>query len=219
MSIVGAAVTTIARSSMVVKPNRGRSRHGVLSVLPVVILACGLLPALAQAQFSQQAKLVGTDSIGSPNQGVSVALSGDGNTAIVGGPGDDSNGAAWVFSRAGGAWRQQAKLVDTTVEVSQFSAQQGGSVALSGDGNTAIVGGPLDNQAAGAAWVYTRSAGVWSQQAKLVGTEAIGSAAQGTSVALSDDGNTAIVGGPNDNFGAGRVGVHALGRGRRIPRR
>ena len=163
MSIVGAAVTTIARSSMVVKPNRGRSRHGVLSVLPVVILACGLLPALAQAQFSQQAKLVGTDSIGSPNQGVSVALSGDGNTAIV--------------------------------------------------------GGPLDNQAAGAAWVYTRSAGVWSQQAKLVGTEAIGSAAQGTSVALSDDGNTAIVGGPNDNFGAGRVGVHALGRGRRIPRR
>jgi len=119
----------------------------------------------------------------------------------------------------GHRWSEQAKLVDTSIEVPQSSAQQGSSVALSGDGNTAIVGGRFDNNPLGAAWVYTRSGGVWSQQAKLVGTEAIGSAAQGTSVALSDDGNTAIVGGPNDNFGAGRVGVHALGRGRRIPRR
>ena len=52
----------------------------------------------AQAQFSQQAKLVGTDAdaIDSPNyQGVSVSLSGDGNTAIVGGSGDNNGfGAA-----------------------------------------------------------------------------------------------------------------------------
>jgi hypothetical protein len=44
----------------------------------------------------------------------------------------------------------------------------------------------------GAAWVFTRSGGVWIQQdKKLVGTDAVGSARQGTSVALSDDGNTA----------------------------
>src|ERR1700757_4623642 len=71
---------------------------------------------------------------------------------------------------------------------------QGWSVALSGDGNTAIVGGPVDHSNAGAAWVFARSRGVWTQQAKLVGTGAIGPAVQGGgSVLLSGDGNTAIV--------------------------
>jgi hypothetical protein len=64
---------------------------------------------------------------------------------------------------------------------------QGFSVALSADGNTAIVGGWRDNSSAGAAWVYTRSGGVWTQQGnKLVGTGAVGA-----SVAMSSDGNTA----------------------------
>jgi hypothetical protein len=81
------------------------------------------------------------------------------------------------------------------------SAQQGVSVALSSDGNTAIVGGNADNNGRpGAAWVFTRSGGIWSQQgSKLVGTGAVGAAGQGQSVALSADGNTAIVGGPDDN--------------------
>jgi hypothetical protein len=70
------------------------------------------------------------------------------------------------------------------------------SVALSADGNTAIVGGYFDNNATGAAWVYTRSGGVWAQQGnKLVGTGAVGNAGQAYSVALSGDGNTAIMGG------------------------
>jgi hypothetical protein len=37
-------------------------------------------------------------------------------------------------------------------------AEQGGSVALSGDGNTAITGGPLDNKGTGAAWVFVQPA-------------------------------------------------------------
>jgi hypothetical protein len=45
------------------------------------------------------------------------------------------------------------------------------SVALSADGNTAIVGGVADNAEIGAAWVYTRSGTDWTQQGnKLVGT-------------------------------------------------
>ena len=75
-------------------------------------------------------------------------------------------------------------------------AAQGESVALSADGNTAVVGGPYDNWnptnnylgGPGAAWVFTRSNGVWTQQGnKLVGTGAVGSAIQGHSVALSAD--------------------------------
>src|SRR5262249_7793796 len=134
--------------------------------------------------------------------------SADGNTAIVGGPGDHDNvGAAWVFTRSGGVWTQQGNKLVGAGTVG--SARQGTSVGLSADGNTAIVGGPEDNRGAGAAGVFSRSNGVWTQQpGKLVGTPAIGGRAlQGFSVALSGPGNTAIVGGPEDNNGAGAAWV------------
>jgi hypothetical protein len=167
----------------------------------VLILATLLFSSqLAFAQFVQQGpKLVGTGAVGGAEQGNSVALSGDGNTALVGGPIDDPAGAAWVFTRSGGVWTQQGdKLVGSGAI---GTPAQGISVALSADGNTAIVGGSFDNNGIGAAWVFTRSGGIWTQQgSKLVGTGAIGPAAnQGSSVALSTDGNTAIVGGPGDN--------------------
>ena len=83
-----------------------------------------------------------------------------------------------------------------------------GSVALSADGNTAIIGGDNDSAAVGAAWAFTRSAGVWSQLGpKLVGSGAVGNAAQGVSVALSADGNTVIIGGSYDNGEAGAAWV------------
>jgi hypothetical protein len=138
----------------------------------------------------------------------SVALSSDGNTALVGGPADGSGvGATWVFTRSGGVWTQQGgKLVGSGVvgSVPWASAQQGLSVALSADGNTAFIGGPGDNGSVGAAWVFTRSGGVWTQQGgKLVGSDAIGSAQLGSSVKLTADGNTALVGGPGDDGSIG----------------
>jgi pimeloyl-ACP methyl ester carboxylesterase len=147
------------------------------------------------ALFSQQGpKLVGTGAVGNAYQGISVSLSGDGNTAIVGGSSDNSlKGAAWVWTRSGGIWTQQGtKLVGSG---SVGNAQQGRSVSISADGNTAIVGGGNDNSNIGAAWVWTRSGGVWTQQgSKLVGSGAVGFALQGISVSLSADGSTAIVG-------------------------
>ena len=152
-------------------------------------------------------KLIGTGTARRWPQGYSVALSADGNTAIVGGPDDDNYiGAAWVFTRSGGVWTQQgSKLVGTGAV---GAARQGSSVALSADGNTAIVSGPWDNGEIGATWVFTRSGGVWTQQgSKLVGTGGSSTASQGTSVALSADGNTAIVGGDFDNLGSGATWV------------
>jgi len=161
--------------------------------------------------FEQRPKLVGTGAVGSANQGMSVALSADGNTAIVGGPGPNNAdrdrssvvgpaGAAWVFTRSGGTWTQEGgKLVGTTSEYGGGLWSQGASVALSSDGNTAIIGGPSDNRTTGAAWVFTRSSSIWTQQGnKLVGSGASEPPlppGQGISVALSADGNTAIVGG------------------------
>ena len=155
----------------------------------------------------QGSKLVGAGAVGAASQGYSVALSADGNTAIVGGSGDaSSKGAAWVFTRSGGVWSPQGgKLVGTG---SVGNSVQGRSVAISSDGNTAIVGGSNDNALVGAAWVFTRSGGVWTQQgSKLVGAGAVGAASQGYSVALSADGNTAIVGGRADNADTGAVWI------------
>src|ERR1035437_3411043 len=183
-----------------------KMRH--LVALIVLVSATLLSSHPPFAQFLQQGlKLVGTGAVGSADQGYSVSLSADGNTAIVGGPSDNSAaGAAWIWTRSGGAWTQQGtKLVGSGAV---GSAQQGWSVSLSADGNTAIVGGYADNSYAGAAWVWTRSAGVWTQEGtKLVGSGAVGAAYQGNSVSLSADGNTAIVGGPIDNSGAGATWV------------
>jgi hypothetical protein len=171
----------------------------------------GLYTYLTPPFLQQGPKLVGSLAVGNAEQGQSVALSADGNTAIVGGYNDNAEiGAAWVYTRSGVVWTQQgSKLVGTGVagEV----ARQGFSVVLSADGNTALVGGWSDNTDAGAAWVFTRSGGVWTQQgSKLVGTGAVNvpaPAQQGQSVALSADGNTAILGGPDDNSYAGAAWV------------
>ncbi|HEX4494604.1 MAG TPA: hypothetical protein VIE43_02955 [Thermoanaerobaculia bacterium] len=158
--------------------------------------------------WSQQGnKLVGTGTIGAADLGYSVALSADGNTAIAGGPFDNSNvGAAWVFTRSGGVWNQQGSKLVGFGAVGSF-LQQGVSVAISADGNTAIVGGNGDSAGTGAAWIYTRSGEVWSQQGKLAGTGGIGMPNQGWSVSLSGDGNTALLGGPYDNSGTGATWV------------
>src|SRR5947209_429382 len=73
------------------------------------------------------------------------------------------------------------------------AAGQGRAVAV-GEG-TAIVGGPIDNSDLGAAWIFNHNNPV----AKLVGAGNIGGSGQGQSVALSADGNTAIVGAYFDN--------------------
>jgi hypothetical protein len=152
--------------------------------------------------WTQGQKLAANDEAGQAQFGQSVALSADGSTVIVGGPNDNfaTMGAAWVFTRSNGIWTQQGpKLIGTGANsVNGVGPSQGYSVALSADGNTALIGGPLDSPG-GAAWMFSRNNGVWTQQGqKLVGDGANGPAAQGTSVALSADGNTALIGGPSD---------------------
>src|ERR1051325_6725132 len=101
--------------------------------------------------------------------------------------------------------QQGAKLTGTGFV---GTALQGNAVAISADGSTVIVGGFFDNSFAGAAWVFTRVNGVWTQQGnKLVGTGAVGAALQGSAVAISADGNTALVGGYQDNTGVGAAWI------------
>ena len=154
-------------------------------------------------------KLVGTGSIGDQvYQGNSVSLSADGNTALIGGPYDNSfMGALWVFKRNGNTWAQQGSKITATGNIGPASV--GYSVALSADGLTAIAGGYYDNNNIGASWVFTTNGTTWSQQgSKLVGSGYSGSVVfQGWSVALNANGNTAVIGGPGDNNSNGATWV------------
>ncbi len=131
-----------------------------------------------------------------PEGDISVALSGDGSTALIGNPVENE---AWVYARAGETWNKQAELAGRAEEFGEHSF--GSAVALSRDGNTALVGADLDDfdhenphPAHGAAYVFTRSGETWSQQGpRLTGTN---EAAFGAAVALSGDGDIALIGGP-----------------------
>ena len=149
-------------------------------------------------------------------QGSSVALSANGNTALIGGPSDSPSGATWVFTRSGGVWSQQGlKLVGMEQPVNLYSSAQGAAVGLSADGNTAIIGAPRDNGGFyGAAWIFARSNGVWTQQgSKLVAPVLFPGAQQGIAVALSGDGNTAIVGGSEDANYFGSAWIYTRSNG------
>jgi hypothetical protein len=161
-------------------------------------------------------KLIGTGAVNAAAQGVSVAMSADGNTVISGGNQDSSSlGAAWVFARNNGVWSQQGnKLVGSGAGVFIGNiAQIGTSVAMSADGNTAAIGGPgyggvSSNQDTGAVWVFTRNNGIWTQQGeKLIGSPVAGSvgSAQGGSIAISADGNTIVSSGAQDNAFTGAI--------------
>ena len=152
--------------------------------------------------WTQQQELKGTGEIGKGEFGYSVALaSTGGNTALIGGRGDNSMvGAAWVFTRSVAIWTQQQELTGTgEVEKGEF----GGSAALSSDGKTALIGGHGDSAFVGAAWVFTFSGSTWTQQQELKGAGESGAGLFGYSVALSPEGNTALIGAPGDSLGVG----------------
>ncbi len=156
--------------------------------------------------FLQQQKLTPSDGAAGEYFGDSVALSSDGNTALVGANyktvgSNQGQGAAYVFVRSGGTWSRQQEL---TASDGASEDWFGASVALSGDGNTALVGAPgaVDWNRTGAAYVFTRSGGSWTQQQELTPSDSAASDYFGFSVALSGNGNTALVGAFNENIGS-----------------
>lgn len=134
--------------------------------------------------WAQQAKLTAEDGDDVNQFGRSLAL--DGTTAVVG-----STGSAYVFTDSDGRWTQQATL---TVEDGDEGDYFGQTVAL--DGPTALVGARHDDDPngnnAGSAYVFTRSGGEWTRQAKLAAEDGEPRARFGQSVAI--DGDTALVG-------------------------
>ncbi len=130
--------------------------------------------------WTQQATLA-ADS-GNPDHwfGVSVALSGD--TALIGAPMAGHTGEAYIFVRHGRQWTEQARLSSRDGAPGDWF---GRAVALYGD--SALVGAWYAHDHAGAAYVFTRTAGRWSQQAMLTADKGEPEDYFGTSVALHAD--------------------------------
>ena len=176
-------------------------RKTTLTYGPFLLAFCALFTTSVKGQ---EVKLTPSDRDESVEFGVSVSLSGDGQTALVGDPESDesvtNSGSAYVFIRSGSEWTEMTKLKasDPKEEVGF-----GASVSLSGDGQTALVGAPgyESSSRPGSAYAFTRDGDEWTEVAKLTASDAEVDVAFGF-VSLSDDGQTALVGAPSDEGGS-----------------
>ncbi len=178
--------------------------------------------------WSQQAYVKASNTEAGDNFGAAVAISGE--TLAVGAYAEDSaatgvggaqadnsaadSGAVYVFARTAGLWSQQAYVKASNAEAGDLF---GISVAVSGDtlavgahledsGATGVGGAQADNAAvdSGAVYMFTRSAGVWSQQAYLKASNTESGDLFGGSVAVSGD--TLVVAAAGEDSGAIGVG-------------
>jgi len=139
--------------------------------------------------WSQQITL--TRESGPAREGSSGPVALDGDTALVLGHSDRNGWSGYVFQQVGGAWRQQDRFVPTDGKPEDSNVN-----LMTLDGDTAVIGVSFDTNVngedAGAAYVFTRSDGQWSQQAKLLPEDGSAKDWFGNSVAL--DGRTALAG-------------------------
>jgi hypothetical protein len=171
---------------------------------------CTLTAAESRGQsIAQQAFLKASNPAEFAQFGERVAISGD--TVVVGCQNDSSAasvingdqgdtsapaaGAAYVFTQIGGVWTQQAYVKASNAEPGD---RFGWSVAI--DGDTLVVGAPMEKSSAtgvggdqtinttdnhGAAYVFKRSGGVWTQQAYLKAGPTPAATSFGSAVAVS----------------------------------
>jgi hypothetical protein len=150
--------------------------------------------ALGPLDWLQEQQITADDGAPNAEFGVSVAL--HGTTAMVGAQqatigANEDQGAVYVFDQTGGKWAQSQKLVSS--DGAAFDTF-GDAVVFQGD--TAIVGAYAatvnDFAYQGAAYVFTRSNGTWSQAQKLTSDDGTDFNYFGYSLAL--DGTTAFIG-------------------------
>ena len=147
--------------------------------------------------WSQQARLEASDAADDDNFGISVAIYGD--TIVVGAEYDDSaethRGSAYVFTRSGTTWTEQAKLLAS--DGAGFD-RFGSAVAISSD--TIVVGAQSD----GSAYVFVGAGSNWTQEAKLVPSDGAGPDIFGDSIDV--DGDTVVIGAPIHTHGVTQSG-------------
>jgi hypothetical protein len=171
----------------------------------LAILAAGIASVPALAATTGPTVLAPNDGAGGDLFGESTATSTNGAVTVVGSPEHDSSGAVYVFTGAGSAATQTAELTPSNPLADE---QFGQTVAISGDGQTLVAAAPGAATASGsdqgAAYVFTNTGGTWTQIAELT---VPGTAGLGTSLAISTDASTIVLGSPTSNNDNGEAFV------------
>ena len=183
--------------------------------------------------WRQSAYLKGSNSEGGDSLGYSVVISHDGNTIAAGTADEDcyfpgvnaspcnddrvantSSGAAYVWVRTGNNWTEQAFFKASNPGLEDWF---GVRMALSGDGNTLAISGPLEDSIgqdinppqnddlaheAGAVYFFTREGATWAQKAFIKSTRNEAFDEFGSALALSRDGRTLVVGARGEDSAA-----------------
>jgi FG-GAP repeat len=175
----------------------------------------GVTPSTAIAGASQtpapgagQQELQASDGMPVDLFGVTVSLTADGHTALVGAPGS-TVGAAYVFAERGGKWSEQQEL-DSPAGSAEDS--YGFAVALAGDGATAVVGAYTGNDdESGIVYSYSLKGSSYVLDGLLTAPDGAFGDEFGASVSLSGLGNVALIGAPDHNGYTGAAYVFVRG--------
>jgi len=152
--------------------------------------------------WGDEVRLVASDPVVNNAFGVSVSISSNGDTVLIGAYARNSiTGAAYAFVRSTGVWSQQQILVASDAATGD---QFGYCVALSADGNVGVVGALGNDIAAnadqGAAYVFTRTGSVWTEDHLLTASDGQATDYFGVSCAISDDASVIAIGCWNDTY-------------------
>jgi hypothetical protein len=216
--------------------NNSASAAGAVYVFALTPRGGVLPPAATQEAYIKASNTGSGDAFGS-----SVSLSGDGATLAVGARYEDSNatgaggsqtsnsapnaGAAYVFTRAGTTWSQQAYVKASNTDASDGF---GAVVSLSDSGSTLAVSAPWEDSAssiigageaddmavdAGAVYLFTRAGATWSQHTYAKASNTQAGDQFGDAIELSADGLTLAVGASGEDSAVLTGWVRAPGDG------
>jgi hypothetical protein len=148
--------------------------------------------------WTQQQKLLASDGAEGDEFGISLSI--DGDNALISARWDDENnktdcGSAYVFTRTGTTWTQQAKLL-----ASDGHANDRFAWPVTLDGDTALIGVYQDDDNgvdSGSAYIFTRTGTTWTQQQKLLASDS--HAGDWFGIRIAFDGNTILIGAGYDD--------------------
>lgn len=162
--------------------------------------------------WTQQAKITGIQTSADDELGGSVAISSDGNKVVIGAYGESVTepygGAAYVFSRSGTTWAEEAMLEPDDIIAGHYF---GMSVSMSDAGDRILVGalGDQDNSSAtglsGAAYVFVYNGSSWVKESKLLASDGSDEDYFGMYVHMSGNGFNSFVGAPQNDTASGAV--------------
>lgn len=192
-------------------------RNGTQWTEQTYLKASNIVYPMAFGQSVSISRDGATIAVGAPNE----SCSGPGIDNTLCPPGQPNSGAGYVFARSGNSWTVQAYVKASNPGLTD---QFGFSLSLSSDGNTLVVGAPLESSAAsgvngneaddsfsqaGAAYLFTRLAGAWTQRAYLKGSNPEAMAIFGHSVRVNDAGTRVAISSPfSSNQGAASGAIY-----------